>query len=159
MRSIAIWISAMAVIGLAAIASGDGGEGAMPPLDGAVAWLNSAALSSKSLRGKVVLINFWTYSCINSLRELPYLKAWAAKYHDAGLVVIGVHTPEFGFEKEQGNVKQAVSDLGITYPVPIDSDHAIWSAFANQYWPASYFIDGKGRIRHHYFGEGEYDQS
>jgi len=131
----------------------------MPDLDGAVTWLNSAPLSSKSLRGKVVLVNFWTYSCINSLRELPYIKAWAAKYKDAGLVVIGVHAPEFGFEKDPANVKNAVSDLRIAFPVPIDSDHAIWSAFRNGYWPADYFIDRRGRIRYHHFGEGEYEKS
>ena len=131
----------------------------MPDLDGAVAWLNSAPLSSKALRGKVVLVNFWTYSCINSLRELPYMKAWAAKYKDAGLVVIGVHAPEFGFEKDPANVKNAVSDLNVAYPVPIDSNHSIWPAFRNEYWPADYFIDAKGRIRYHHFGEGEYEKS
>ncbi len=101
----------------------------MPDFDGAVAWLNSAPLSSRSLRGKVVLVNFWTYSCINSLRELPYMKAWAAKYKDAGLVVIGVHAPEFGFEKDRANVKNAVFDLKVAYPIPIDSNHSIWQAF------------------------------
>src|SRR5690349_7401458 len=131
----------------------------MPAFDGAVDWLNSAPLSSKSLRGKVVLVNFWTYSCINSLRELPYMKAWAAKYKDAGLVVIGVHAPEFGFEKDPANVKNAVSDLKVAYPVPIDSSHSIWSAFHNEYWPADYFIDRRGRIRYHHFGEGEYEKS
>jgi thiol-disulfide isomerase/thioredoxin len=131
----------------------------MPDLDGAVAWLNSAPLSSKSLRGKVVLVNFWTYSCINSLRELPHIQAWAAKYRDAGLVVVGVHSPEFGFEKEPANVKRAVSDLGIAFPVPIDSDHSIWSAFHNDYWPADYFIDRSGRLRYRHLGEGEYDRS
>src|SRR5215468_10779311 len=134
-------------------------EGAMPELGGAVAWLNSPPLSRESLRGKVVLVNFWTYSCINSLRELPYVKSWASKYKDAGLVVIGVHAPEFGFEKERVNVEKAVRELDVTFPVPIDSDHAIWRAFSNEYWPADYFIDGKGRIRHHHFGEGEYDKS
>jgi thiol-disulfide isomerase/thioredoxin len=131
----------------------------MPDLDGAVAWLNSTPLSGKSLRGKVVLVNFWTYSCINSLRELPYIQAWAAKYKDAGLVVIGVHSPEFGFEKDSANVKHAVSGLRVTFPVPVDSDHSIWSAFRNEYWPAYYFIDRSGRIRSHHFGEGEYDKS
>jgi thiol-disulfide isomerase/thioredoxin len=128
-------------------------------LDGRVAWLNSTPLSSKSLRGKVVLINFWTYSCINSLRELPYMQAWAAKYKDAGLVVIGVHSPEFGFEKDPANVKNAVSDLRVGFPVPIDSDHSIWSAFRNDYWPADYFIDRRGRICYHHLGEGEYEKS
>src|SRR5277367_2833389 len=142
---------AAAELGGVAMASGTADEGRMPDLDGAVAWLNSAPLSSKSLRGKVVLVNFWTYSCINSLRELPWIQAWAEKYKDAGLVVIGVHTPEFGFEKDPANVKTAVADLGITFPVPIDSDHSIWSAFRNDYWPADYFIDRKGRIRYHHY--------
>jgi cytochrome c biogenesis protein CcdA/thiol-disulfide isomerase/thioredoxin len=134
-------------------------EGSMPDLSGAVAWLNSPPLSSKSLRGKVVVIDFWTYSCINCLRALPYIQGWAEKYKDAGLVVIGVHTPEFAFEKERSNVEKAVRDLKISYPVAIDSDYKIWQAFNNEYWPAHYFIDGKGRIRYHHFGEGEYDQS
>jgi thiol-disulfide isomerase/thioredoxin len=145
--------------GVVAIASGTGDEGPLPDFHGVVAWLNSAPLSGKSLRGKVVLVNFWTYSCINSLRELPYIQAWAARYKDAGLVVIGVHSPEFGFEKDPANVKNAVSDLRIVFPVPIDSDHSIWSAFRNEYWPADYFIDRKGRIRYHHFGEGEYEKS
>jgi thiol-disulfide isomerase/thioredoxin len=134
-------------------------EGPLPDLGGAVGWLNSTPLSRKSLRGKVVLINFWTYSCINSLRELPYMKSWATKYKDAGLVVIGVHAPEFGFERERANVENAVRDLKVTYPVAIDRNHTIWQAFSNEYWPADYFIDGKGRIRYHHFGEGEYVQS
>jgi cytochrome c biogenesis protein CcdA/thiol-disulfide isomerase/thioredoxin len=134
-------------------------EGPMPDLSGAVAWLNSPPLSSKSLRGKVVLVDFWTYSCINCLRALPYVEGWAQKYKDAGLVVIGVHTPEFAFEKERSNVEKAVRDLKITYPVAIDSDYKIWQAFNNEYWPAHYFIDGKGRIRYHHFGEGEYGES
>jgi thiol-disulfide isomerase/thioredoxin len=117
MKIIASWLSVMAsVFVLAATAFGTGDEGRIPPLNGAVTWLNTAPLNSKSLRGKVVLVNFWTYSCINSLRELPYLKAWAANYKDAGLVVIGVHTPEFGFEKDPANVKAAVADLGIEFP-------------------------------------------
>lgn len=134
-------------------------EGPMPDLSGAVGWINSPALSSKSLRGKVVVIDFWTYSCINCLRALPYVEGWAAKYKDNGLVVIGVHTPEFAFEKERANVEKAVRDLKIGYPVAIDSDYRIWQAFNNHYWPAHYFIDGKGRIRYHHFGEGEYDES
>jgi thiol-disulfide isomerase/thioredoxin len=134
-------------------------EGPMPELGGAVAWLNSEPLTRESLREKVVLVNFWTYSCINSLRELPYIRSWAAKYKDAGLVVIGVHAPEFGFEKERANVENAVRELNITFPVPIDSDHTIWQAFRNDAWPADYFIDAKGRIRYHHFGEGEYVKS
>ena len=134
-------------------------EGPMPELSGAIAWLNSPPLTREQLRGKVVVIDFWTYSCINCLRALPYTEGWYAKYKDAGLVVIGVHTPEFAFEKERSNVEQAVRDLKITYPVAIDSNYKIWQAFNNEYWPAHYFIDGKGRIRHHHFGEGEYDES
>lgn len=131
----------------------------MPGLDGAVDWINSPPLGDSALRGKVVLVNFWTYSCINSLRELPYIKAWAAKYRDAGLVVIGVHSPEFGFEKDRANVKNAVSELKILFPVPIDSAHSIWQAFRNEYWPADYLIDAKGRIRYRHFGEGDYEKS
>ncbi len=131
-------------------------EGPFPELDGAIGWLNSPPLNPKSLRGKVVLVDFWTYTCINSLRPLPYVKSWAAKYRDAGLVVIGVHTPEFSFEKEQVNVENSLRDLKVTYPVPIDSNYKIWQAFNNEYWPAQYLIDGKGRIRYHHFGEGEY---
>jgi cytochrome c biogenesis protein CcdA/thiol-disulfide isomerase/thioredoxin len=134
-------------------------EGAMPELNGAVGWINSAPLTRASLRGKIVLIDFWTYSCINCLRALPYVEAWSEKYEDAGLVVIGVHTPEFAFEKEQSNVQKAVRDLKVKYPVAIDSDYKIWQAFNNQYWPAHYFIDSKGRIRYHHFGEGEYGDS
>ncbi len=106
-----------------------------------------------------MLIDFWTYSCINCLRELPYIKAWAQKYGPAGLVIIGVHTPEFAFERVVANVAKANKDLGVTYPVAVDSDYRIWSAFNNQYWPALYFIDSTGSIRHHHFGEGEYDES
>jgi cytochrome c biogenesis protein CcdA/thiol-disulfide isomerase/thioredoxin len=134
-------------------------EGTMPELNGAVLWLNSPPLTRAGLRGKVVLVDFWTYSCINCLRALPYVEAWAQKYKDHGLVVIGVHAPEFAFEKEPENVKRAVRDLGVTYPVALDNNLAIWQAFNNEYWPAHYFIDAQGRIRHHHFGEGEYDQS
>lgn len=134
-------------------------EGPMPSIPGGVTWINSAPLTRESLRGKVVLVDFWTYSCINCLRALPYVEAWAAKYKDSGLVVIGVHTPEFAFEKDRANVEKAVRDLKITYPVAIDSDYKIWRAFNNEYWPAHYFIDGKGRIRYHHFGEGQYDES
>jgi cytochrome c biogenesis protein CcdA/thiol-disulfide isomerase/thioredoxin len=134
-------------------------EGEMPSLDGAVAWLNSAPLTKQGLRGRVVVIDFWTYSCINCLRTLPYLRAWDERYRDHGLSVIGVHTPEFAFEKDEANVQRAVHDLGIHYPVAIDNDYAIWRAFDNQYWPAHYFIDAQGRIRGHHFGEGNYDES
>ncbi|MGA3342461.1 MAG: cytochrome c biogenesis protein DipZ [Methylocella sp.] len=134
-------------------------EGVMPSLSGAVAWLNSPPLTVEALKGKVVLVDFWTYSCINCLRAIPYVRAWAEKYKDQGLVMIGVHAPEFAFEKNIDNVKKAVSDLKIGYPVAIDNDYAIWRAFSNQYWPAHYFIDAEGRIRHHHFGEGDYEGS
>lgn len=133
--------------------------GILPELSGATAWINSAPLTRDELKGKVVLIDFWTYSCINCLRTLPYIEAWARKYQDSGLVVIGVHTPEFPFEKDQANVEKAVRDLGITYPVAMDNNYAIWNAFNNEYWPADYFIDVNGKIRFHHFGEGEYDES
>jgi thiol-disulfide isomerase/thioredoxin len=133
-----------------------GDEGEMPDLDGAIAWLNSVPLSRTSLRGKVVLVDFWTYTCINSLHPLPYVKSWAAKYKDAGLVVIGVHTPEFSFEHEPMNVENAVRHLNLTYPVAIDSNYKIWQSFNNQYWPAQYLVDATGRIRFHHFGEGDY---
>jgi cytochrome c biogenesis protein CcdA/thiol-disulfide isomerase/thioredoxin len=134
-------------------------EGAMPPLTGATAWLNSPPLTAAQLRGKVVLVDFWTYSCINCIRSLPYIEAWARKYKDHGLVVIGVHSPEFAFEKDINNVRKALHDLGVNYPVALDDNLAIWQAFNNQYWPAHYFIDPQGRIRHHHFGEGNYDES
>jgi len=131
----------------------------MPSLDGANQWLNSPPLSAASLRGKVVVVDFWTYSCINCLRTLPYVKRWYEKYHDHGLVVIGVHTPEFAFERDPDNVKRAIEDYAITYPVAMDNDYRIWRAFHNQYWPAHYFIDARGMIRAHHFGEGDYAQS
>ena len=135
-----------------------GDEGFLPELSGAIAWLNSPTLDRRSLRGKIVLVDFWTYTCINSLRPLPYVKNWAAKYKDAGLVVIGVHTPEFSFEKKPVNVEDAVRDLRVSYPVAIDSDYRIWGAFHNEYWPAQYLVDGEGKIRYHHFGEGDYGQ-
>ncbi len=134
-------------------------EGQAPALAGAVEWLNSPPLSMEALKGKVVLVDFWTYSCINCLRAIPYVRAWAEKYKDQGLVVIGVHAPEFAFEKNIDNVKKAAADLKLSYPIAIDNDYAIWRAFNNEYWPADYFIDGKGEIRHHHFGEGDYDGS
>jgi cytochrome c biogenesis protein CcdA/thiol-disulfide isomerase/thioredoxin len=134
-------------------------EGTFPSPGGAIEWLNSPPLTPQALKGKVVLVDFWTYSCINCLRALPYVRAWADKYKDQGLVVIGVHTPEFAFEKNVDNVRKAAADLGVTYPVAIDNNYTVWRAFNNQYWPAHYFIDAEGRIRHHHFGEGEYDQS
>jgi thiol-disulfide isomerase/thioredoxin len=134
-------------------------EGSLPDLSGAVTWLNSPPLDAAALKGKVVLVDFWTYSCINCLRTIPYVRAWAEKYKDQGLVVIGVHAPEFAFEKDVDNVKKAIADLKITYPVAIDNNYAIWRGFNNNFWPAHYFIDAKGQIRHHEFGEGNYDES
>jgi cytochrome c biogenesis protein CcdA/thiol-disulfide isomerase/thioredoxin len=134
-------------------------EGPMPSIAGAVEWLNSPPLTNESLRGKVVLIDFWTYSCINCLRTLPYLRAWADKYRDQGLVIIGVHAPEFAFEKDIANVRSATKELGITYPIAIDNKFTIWRAFDNNFWPAHYFADAQGHIRHHHFGEGEYEES
>lgn len=134
-------------------------EGTLPPLTGITEWINSPALTAEGLKGKVVLIDFWTYSCINCLRAIPYVRAWAEKYKDEGLVVIGVHAPEFAFEKDVRNVKRAVGDLAITYPVAVDNDYAVWRGFNNRYWPAHYFIDAQGNIRHHHFGEGNYEQS
>jgi hypothetical protein len=134
-------------------------EGELPSFDGATGWLNSPPLTPAGLRGKVVLASFWTYTCINWLRQLPYLRAWAGKYSGQGLVVIGVHTPEFGFEHDSGNVRRAVQEMQIDYPVATDNDYAVWRAFGNHYWPALYFADAQGRLRHHYFGEGEYGQS
>ncbi len=134
-------------------------EGEIPALGGATAWLNSPALNSEGLHGKVVLVDFWTYSCINCLRALPYVKEWYEKYKDHGLVVVGVHAPEFAFEKNLDNVRRAVSDLGIGYPVALDNNYAIWQGFNNQYWPAHYFIDATGQIRAHHFGEGNYEES
>ncbi|MGO2570866.1 MAG: cytochrome c biogenesis protein DipZ [Serratia proteamaculans] len=133
--------------------------GEMPALSGAVQWLNSPPLTAESLRGKVVLVDFWTYSCINCLRTLPYVKAWAEKYRDQGLVVIGVHAPEFAFERDIGNVTKEAKKLGIDYPIAIDNNYSIWRAFNNQYWPAHYFIDANGHIRYQHFGEGDYAQS
>ena len=134
-------------------------EGSLPALDGATGWLNSPPLTREGLRGKVVLIDFWTYSCINCLRSLPYVNGWYRKYADHGLVVIGVHAPEFAFEKDVNNVRRAVHDLGVSYPVALDSNYVLWRAFNNQYWPAHYFIDAQGRIRGHHFGEGDYADS
>jgi thiol-disulfide isomerase/thioredoxin len=134
-------------------------EGRLPSLSGAVEWLNSEPLTPESLKGKVVLIDFWTYSCINCLRTIPYVRAWDKKYREQGLVVIGVHSPEFAFEKNVANVRKFTEALLIKYPVAVDNDYAIWRAFDNHYWPAHYFIDAEGRVRHHHFGEGEYDES
>jgi cytochrome c biogenesis protein CcdA/thiol-disulfide isomerase/thioredoxin len=137
----------------------DVSDSAKPDLSGATAWINSAPLTFAALRGKVVLVDFWTYSCINCLRTLPYIKAWNEKYKDSGLVIIGVHTPEFPFEKDEANVRKAVKDLGVAYPVAMDNDYKIWRSFNNEYWPADYFIDAGGNIRFHHFGEGSYEES
>ncbi len=134
-------------------------EGELPSLGGASGWLNSQPLTKDGLRGKVVLVDFWTYTCINWLRSLPYVRGWAGKYKEQGLVVIGVHTPEFRFEKDVDNVRRAVEDMKIDFPIAIDNDYAIWRAFDNHYWPALYVIDAQGRIRHHQFGEGGYERS
>jgi thiol-disulfide isomerase/thioredoxin len=134
-------------------------EGHLPGFDGATGWVNSPPLTPEGLRGRVVLVNFCTYTCINWLRTLPYLRAWAHRYKDHGLTVIGVHTPEFDFEHDLNNVRRQVKDLGVDYPVATDNDYRIWTAFANHYWPALYFVDAQGQIRHHRFGEGDYQMS
>jgi cytochrome c biogenesis protein CcdA/thiol-disulfide isomerase/thioredoxin len=134
-------------------------EGPLPSLEGAVLWLNSPPLTREQLKGKVVLVDFWTYSCINCIRSVPYVKAWAERYRDKGLVVIGVHAPEFAFERDPANVRKAVAELGITYPVALDNNLAIWRAFDNRYWPAHYLADAEGRIRYHHFGEGSTDET
>jgi thiol-disulfide isomerase/thioredoxin len=133
-------------------------EGHLPGFEGATGWLNSAPLTPDGLRGKVVLVDFWTYTCINWLRTLGFVRAWAEKYEDQGLVVVGVHTPEFPFEKDEDNVRQAVSDMDVRYPIALDPNYAVWGAFANRYWPAVYIADIEGRIRHHHFGEGGYEE-
>jgi len=136
-----------------------GGGGELTSLARATTWLNSQPLTAAELHGKFVLIEFWTYSCINWRRQLPYVRAWAEKYKDQGLIVIGVHTPEFSFEKNIDNVRWAARNMRIAYPIAIDNDHAIWRGFNNESWPALYFGDAKGKIRHRQFGEGEYEQS
>ena len=134
-------------------------EGEMPSFAGANGWLNSPPLTPAGLRGKVVLVDFWTYTCVNWLRTLPYVRAWNEKYKNMGLVVIGVHTPEFEFEKNVDNMRRAAAAMAVHYPIAIDNDYAVWRAFNNNYWPALYFVDAQGHIRHHEFGEGRYDQS
>jgi thiol-disulfide isomerase/thioredoxin len=134
-------------------------EGTLPSLSGATQWLNSPPLTPAGLRGKVVLVDFWTYTCINWLRTLPYVRAWDAKYREQGLVVIGAHTPEFPFEKDIDNVRWAAKEMDVNYPIAVDSDYAVWRAFDNNYWPAVYVPDAKGDIRYHHFGEGAYDET
>ena len=133
-------------------------EGRLASFDGATAWLNSPPLSPEMLRGKVVLVDFWTYTCINWLRTLGYVRAWAETYVDRGLVVVGVHTPEFPFEGDLGNVRWAANEMQVGYPVAVDTDYSVWNAFGNHYWPAIYLADAEGRIRYHHFGEGEYEK-
>jgi thiol-disulfide isomerase/thioredoxin len=134
-------------------------EAELPSFSGATAWLNSPPLSTAGLRGNVVLIDFWTYTCINWLRTLPYARAWAEKYQQHGLVVIGVHSPEFSFEHDLENVRRAAKEMRVDYPIAIDNDYAIWHAFTNHYWPALYLVDVQGQLRYHHFGEGQYEQS
>jgi len=133
-------------------------EGNMPTFDGATGWLNSGPLKRDALRGKVVLVDFWTYSCINWIRTVPWLRAWESRYRDQGLVMVGVHSPEFTFEKDAASVARATKAMGLRYPIAIDSDHAIWNAFENAYWPALYLVDAQGKIRYHHFGEGAFEQ-
>jgi thiol-disulfide isomerase/thioredoxin len=142
---------------MACAAAVERNEGALPSLSGATEWLNSTPLTPEGLRGKVVLVDFWTYTCVNWLRTLPYVRAWADKYRDQGLVVIGAHTPEFPFEKDMDNVRWALKEMDVRYPVAIDSNYGVWRAFDNNYWPAAYVADANGRIRFHHFGEGNYD--
>jgi thiol-disulfide isomerase/thioredoxin len=133
-------------------------DGHLPGFEGATGWLNSEPLTTADLRGKVVLVDFWTYTCINWLRTLGYVRAWADRYAEHGLVVVGVHTPEFPFEQDEDNVRQAVRDMDVRYPVALDPGYEVWNAFANHYWPAVYIADAEGRIRHHHFGEGAYEE-
>jgi cytochrome c biogenesis protein CcdA/thiol-disulfide isomerase/thioredoxin len=151
--------SAEPALSLVATGTGLPIEGSLPGFSGAVEWLNSPPLTPQALRGKVVLVNFWTFGCINCLHVLPYVRAWAEKYKDHGLVVVGVHTPELAFERDIGNVRAAVARLKISYPVAIDNSYAIWKAFNNEYWPAAYFVDAEGHIRHHHFGEHDHENS
>ena len=130
----------------------------LPGFEGATGWLNSKPLTPETLRGRVVLVDFWTYTCINWLRTLAYVRAWAEKYESDGLVVVGVHTPEFPFERDEDNVRRAVEDMAVGYPVALDPDYEVWRAFSNHYWPAAYYADAKGQIRHHQFGEGGYEE-
>jgi len=134
-------------------------EGRMAGFEGATGWLNSEPLTPEGLRGKVVLVDFWTYTCINWLRTLAYVRAWADRYRDEGLVVVGVHTPEFPFERDVDNVRRAAAEMRVDYPIALDPDYGVWEAFANHYWPAVYIADAEGRIRHHHFGEGGYEES
>jgi thiol-disulfide isomerase/thioredoxin len=145
--------------GVAAAAADLRNEGMLPSFEGATTWLNSSPLTPTGLRGRVVLVQFWTYTCINWLRTHPYVRAWARRYRDQGLVVIGVHTPEFAFEHDLGNVRRQAQAMGVEWPIAVDNDYGVWRAFDNHYWPAHYFVDARGSIRHHRFGEGDYERS
>src|SRR3954470_23350436 len=153
------FVLAAAVLVLASPLSARAQDSVLRNFEGATGWVNSPPLGAGELRGKVVLVDFWTYTCINWLRTQPYVRAWADKYKDQGLVVIGVHTPEFGFEKNVDNIRPALKMFRVEYPVAVDSDYAIWNAFGNRYWPAVYIVDANGRIRHHQFGEGDYERT
>jgi len=160
-RSLLLAASVRVLLVVAALVSAPAiADDQMPAITAAKSqWLNSPPLDSKMLRGKVVLVEFWTYGCVNCRRTLPYVKAWDEKYRSSGLLVIGVHTPEFAYEKDKGNVERAINDLGITYPVVMDNDFEIWNAYKNRYWPAQYLVDAQGRIRHIHFGEGAYQET
>ncbi|MDZ3991333.1 thioredoxin family protein [Pseudomonas sp. Teo4] len=151
--------AALALIGLGLAAKlwAQDDYGAMPSLAGASQWLNSPPLDAPALKGKVVLVDFWTWDCINCRRSLPHVNQWARQYADQGLVVVGVHTPEYDYEHDVGTLKSKVASLGIGYPVAVDNDYQVWNAWGNQFWPAHYFVDRKGQVRHVHFGEGDYD--
>jgi thiol-disulfide isomerase/thioredoxin len=163
MHNRSFWIAAtvsLLLFGAALVSrQASANEQAPDPVSATAQWLNSPPLTSGDLRGKVVLVEFWTYGCVNCQRTLPYVKAWSAKYRQDGLLVIGVHTPEFGFEKDRSNVERAVRDLGITYPVVMDNKYEIWNAYKNTYWPAQYLMDAQGRQRYQHFGEGAYQET
>ncbi|HEK1690998.1 TPA: thioredoxin family protein [Pseudomonas putida] len=144
-------------LGLAGHLAARDGYGTMPPLSGASEWLNSPALDATQLKGKVVLVDFWTWDCINCQRSLPHVNDWARRYADQGLVVVGVHTPEYDYEHDVSQLKRKVASLGIAYPVAVDNDYRLWNAWGNQFWPAHYFVDRQGQVRHVHFGEGNYD--
>lgn len=145
-------------LGLAGYLAARDGQGAMPSLAGASQWLNSTPLDAPALKGKVVLVDFWTWDCINCQHSLPHVNDWSRRYADQGLVVIGVHTPEYDYEHDLGTLRQKVASLGIGYPVAVDNDYRIWNAWGNQFWPAHYFIDRQGQVRHVHYGEGGYDR-
>ena len=153
---LAFALTASLIVSLAASGESKQPAGAMPSLAGAVEWLNSPPLSLEALKGKVVLVDFWTWDCINCRRSLPHVNEWARRYADQGLVVVGVHTPEYDYEHDVGTLRDKVASLGIAYPVAVDNDYKVWNAWGNQFWPAHYFVDRKGQVRHVHFGEGDY---